>query len=224
MAPPDQQQQQQPPRPPCEQLLSVAFSPVQADARPPRSTCPDRWTLSLTTGCPSPLPRCGTPPTEVRTSRRRQCPTGLPSSPLRSPPSSSSPSLHPPPSSDLFCFLFFCFLLLDVLHSWPAGGLPACLCLVTGHPPPSTPSPDPAPLLSHSGSRVHRGVYFNFTWWLPLKFFIFQVFSAFFFWFVSHQHHWDIFWMCSMGCCCFFSLSFCITAPSFPFLPPTYLT
>lgn len=68
-----------------------------------------------------------------------------------------------------------------MLHSWPAGGLPACLCLVTGHPPPSTPSLDPAPLLSHSGSRVHRGVYFNFTWWLPLKFFIFQVFSAFFF-------------------------------------------
>lgn len=28
-----------------EQLLCVAFSPVQADARPPRSTCPDRWSL-----------------------------------------------------------------------------------------------------------------------------------------------------------------------------------
>lgn len=78
------------PQPPCEQLLCVAFSPVQADARPPRSTCRDRWTLSLTTGCPSPQPRSGTPPTEVRTSRPR-CPPGLPS--LPSPPSPSVLSL-----------------------------------------------------------------------------------------------------------------------------------
>lgn len=93
-------------RSPCEQLLSVAFSPVQADARPPRSTCQDRWTLSLTTGCPSPLPRSGTPPTEVRTTQR-QCPPGYLFPPY------SSPSSHP----NLFLFLFYNY---NCRLWWPA--------------------------------------------------------------------------------------------------------
>lgn len=42
---------------------------LQADARPPRSTCRGRRSLSLATGCPSPRPRCGTHLAEVRPER-----------------------------------------------------------------------------------------------------------------------------------------------------------
>lgn len=104
------------PRPPCEQLLSVAFSPVQADARPPRSTCRDRWTLSLTTGCPSPLPRSGTPPTEVRTTRR-QCPPGFLLPPLSLPIHPPPPS-HPPPVTLIWFLVFFYYYNCRLW--WPA--------------------------------------------------------------------------------------------------------
>lgn len=140
------------PRPPCEQLLSVAFSPVQADARPPRSTCRDRWTLSLTTGCPSPLPRSGTPPTEVRTTRR-QCPPGFLFPPF---PFLFIP-LHLPPPLTLIWFLVFFFYYYNCRLWWPA-------CLpVLGDWSFTTFSL----LLSHSRSRMHRG-FFDFSWWLSL--------------------------------------------------------
>lgn len=42
---------------------------LQADARPPRSTCRGRRSLSLATGCPSLRPRCGTHLAEVRPER-----------------------------------------------------------------------------------------------------------------------------------------------------------
>lgn len=129
------------PRPPCEQLLSVAFSPVQADARPPRSTCRDRWTLSLTTGCPNPLLPSGTPPTEVRTTRR-QCPPGflLPSLPLSLFIPFRLPSCYPN-----LVFWFFFYYDYNCRLWWPA-----CLPVLgdwSFTPPPPLPS-----LLSRSQS------------------------------------------------------------------------
>lgn len=145
---------------PCEQLLFVAFSLVQADARPPRSTCPDRWTLSLTTGCPSPLPRSGTPPTEVRTSRR-QCPPGLLFLPL----------LLLIPSPLLTLIWFSLVILITVV----CGGLPACLCLVIGHLPPAASSCHALGLVCIVGS--------NFSWW-----FVFDL-SPLHFWSPQHTFH-----------------------------------
>lgn len=175
-----------PPRPPCEQLLSVAFSPVQADARPPRSTCRDRWTLSLTTGCPSPLPPSGTPPTEVRTTRR-QCPPGF-----LFPPFSL---IHPPSTPSSYPNLVFGFYVL-ILMIVVSGGLPACLCLVTGHLPPS-PS-------SYRTLGLMCIVVFHFIWWLSL---ILHFWSA--------SLHINIF--CAMFWC---ASQVHITTPSYWLRPP----
>lgn len=145
------------PRPPCEQLLSVAFSPVQADARPPRSTCRDRWTLSLTTGCPSPLPRSGTPPTEVRTTRR-QCPPGF-LFPLPF-PSSSSPSFSTFPFSsypNLVLFYYNCRLwwpaCLPVLGDWSFTTYSLLLITLS---------------VSCASCFFFKTFFFNFSWWLVI--------------------------------------------------------
>lgn len=102
---------------------------LQADARPPRSTCHGRRSLWLTTGCPSPRPRSGTHPAEVRTERLPRF-------------TSKNPSLQ---TLVWFLVVQLCFLInyFWFAHFWWTACL--CLCLVIdGHshtiPYPTTPS------------------------------------------------------------------------------------
>lgn len=96
---------------------------LQADARPPRSTCHGRRSLWLTTGCPSPRPRSGTRPAEVRTERL--------------------PRFTSKPLSGFWFFsCVFSWTTFDLLIS---GGLLACACawwsmvILTPFPTPQPP-------------------------------------------------------------------------------------
>lgn len=83
---------------------------LQADARPPRSTCRGRRSLSLATGCPSPRPRCGTHLAEVRPER------------LTSPTPPPNPRLVFWFFSSVFHDMIFYFLFLVVCLLEPVPG------------------------------------------------------------------------------------------------------